>query len=173
MALRPHRSHKNDSQDNKTIEINAEMQGTLSFNDPVNLKINGLFSGTLDIKGTLTIGESATVNANVNGDNIIIAGKVKGDITALRMLVLMPTAVLEGNIVTPKLNIVEGAIFQGLCQMKEGYLDITEVASYLEIDMNEISDLANQGKIPGTRTGSTWKFEKSKIDEWAASGRVS
>lgn len=172
MPLRPRRPQSRDQQENKTIEINAEMQGTLSFNDPVNLKINGIFSGTLDIKGTLTIGENATVNANVNGDNIIIAGKVKGDITALRMLVLMPTAILEGNIVTPKLNIVEGAVFQGLCQMKEGYLDINEVSSYLEIDITEIEDLASQGKIPGTQTGSTWKFERSKIDDWAASGRV-
>jgi excisionase family DNA binding protein len=172
MPLRPHRRNKQDSQDDKTIEINAEMQGTLSFTDAVNLKINGVFSGTLDVKGTLTIGESANVNANVNGDNIIIAGKVKGDITAMRMLVLMPTAVLDGNIVTPKLNIVEGAVFQGLCQMKEGYLDIHEVARYLEIEQDEIMALADQGKIPGTKIGSFWKFERGKIDEWAASARL-
>jgi excisionase family DNA binding protein len=172
MPLRPRRPQNHDQQENKTIEINAEMRGTLSFNDPVNLKINGSFSGTLDIKGTLTIGESATVNANVNGDNIIIAGKVTGDITALRMLVLMPTAILEGNIVTPKLNIVEGAVFQGLCQMREGYLDINEVSSYLEIDITEIEELASQGKIPGIRAGAAWKFERGKIDDWAASGRL-
>ena len=34
----------------KSIEINAQMQGTLSFNDPVNLKINGNFNGTLEAK---------------------------------------------------------------------------------------------------------------------------
>src|SRR4051812_20461290 len=95
----------------KTIEINAQMQGTLSFKDAVNLKVNGNFTGTLEVKGTLTIGSAAHVEAHITGDNIIIAGKVRGDIIAKKMLVLMPTALLTGNISTPKLNIVEGAIF--------------------------------------------------------------
>ncbi|OGX38158.1 MAG: hypothetical protein A3C36_06530 [Omnitrophica WOR_2 bacterium RIFCSPHIGHO2_02_FULL_52_10] len=51
-------------------------------------------------------------------------------------------------------------------------LDISEVAKYLEIDLSEIEQLANSGKIPGTRTGDSWKFERSKIDNWAASGRI-
>ena len=93
----------------------------------------------------------------------------------------MPTAVLKGNISTSKLNIVEGAIFQGKCQMVEDseigtiddtLLDIDEVAKYLEIDMDEIETLANSGKIPGRKSGNNWKFERSKIDHWAASGRV-
>ena len=159
-------------EDNKTIEINAQMQGTLVFNDAVNLKINGNFSGKLETKGTLTIGNTASVEANITGDNIVIAGNVKGDIAANKMLVLMPTAVLKGNISTPKLNIVEGAVFQGNCQMMEGLLNIDEVAKYLEIDIKEIEDLANSGKIPATRNGDKWKFERVKIDQWAATGRV-
>ena len=159
-------------EDNKTIEINAQMQGSLTFNDAVNLKINGNFSGKLEAKGTLTIGNTASVEANITGDNIVIAGNVRGDIAANKMLVLMPTAVLKGNISTPKLNIVEGAVFQGNCQMMEGLLNIDEVAKYLEIDIKEIEDLANSGKIPATRNGDKWKFERVKIDQWAATGRV-
>ena len=34
----------------KTIEINAEMHGSLTFKDPVALQINGIFSGNLDVK---------------------------------------------------------------------------------------------------------------------------
>src|ERR1044072_6120011 len=130
--MMPIRNRKSsvEGDDNKTIEINAEMQGTLAFNDPVNLKINGQFSGKLDAQGTLTIGEKANVKADIHGDNVVIAGKVYGDVIANRMLVLMPTAVLEGNITTAKLNIVEGAIFQGRCQMKDGEWTIEEVARY-------------------------------------------
>lgn len=163
----------------KSIEINAQMQGSLKFNDAVNLKINGQFTGTLEAKGTLTIGSEGVVNADINGDNIVIAGKVNGDILANVMLVLMPTAVLTGNIKTPKLNIVEGAVFQGNCQMSgissdnTDLLDITEVAKYLEIDLQEIEALANAGKIPATKQGKNWKFERSTIDRWASSGRLS
>ena len=155
------------------------MQGSLVFKDPISLKINGEFNGSLDTKGTLSIGKTANIIANITGDNVIIAGRIKGDILAHKMLTLMPTAILKGNISTPKLNIVEGAIFQGKCQMleeKDGMsgdlLDIGEVSKYLEIDMNEIENLANSGKIPGTRAGNSWKFERSQIDNWAASGRV-
>ncbi len=170
MALRPRREPEEPEE--KSIDINAEMQGTLSFKDPVNLRINGKFNGTLEVRGTLTVGNSAFVEAHINGDNIIVAGKVKGDIMAKKMIVLMPTAVLTGNISCPKLNIVEGAIFQGQCQMMEDLLDIEEVAKYLEIDTPAIAELANSGKIPATKNGDSWKFERAKIDNWAASGRL-
>jgi excisionase family DNA binding protein len=156
----------------KVIEINAQMQGTLCFNDPVNLKINGNFKGTLEVKGTLTIGNAAFVEAHISGENIVIAGKVRGDIVARKMLVLMPSAVLTGNISTPKLNIVEGAIFQGQCQMMDDILSIEEVAKYLEIDLNSISDLVSTGKIPAIRSGDSWTFERSKIDNWASTGKI-
>jgi len=158
--------------DAKIIEINAKMQGTLSFKDPVNLKINGQFEGTLESRGTLTVGDTASVDAHITGENIVIAGKVKGDIVARKMLVLMPTGILHGNISTPKLNIVEGAIFQGRCQMLDEDLDITELSKYLELDSKSIVELANSGKIPATQEGNTWKFKRSRIDEWAASERV-
>jgi excisionase family DNA binding protein len=156
----------------KSIEINAKMQGTLSFKDPVNLKVNGNFNGTLEVRGTLSIGNAAFVEAHITGDNIIIAGKVRGDIIAKRMLVLMPTAVLTGNIQTPKLNIVEGAVFQGKCQMVEDVLNLEELARYLEIETPAIVELANSGKIPATKDGDSWVFERSKIDNWAASGKL-
>ncbi len=175
MALRGRKLHREKENDeDKAIEINAQMQGSLIFKDPVNLKINGTFTGKLETQGTLTIGDMAQVEANISGENIIIAGKVRGDVRASRMLFLMPTAVLTGDIFSPKLNIVEGAVFHGKCSMiKDDLLNIDEVASYLEIDMKEIEELANSGKIPGTKTGDSWKFERDKIDDWAASGRVS
>ncbi len=171
MPFRPRKDSK-EQEEEKSIEINAQMQGTLSFEDPVNLKINGQFKGSLQTKGTLTIGNTAQVTANIIGDNILVGGRVKGDIVAHKMLVLLPTAILQGNISTPKLNIVEGAVFQGNCQMIEELIDIDEVAKYLEIDIKEIEELANSGQIPATRSGSSWKFERNKIDNWAASGEL-
>ena len=156
----------------KVVEITANMHGTLSFKDAVNLHINGKFEGTLDTRGTLTVGETGSVDAHVTGENIVIAGKVKGDVSAKKMLVLMPTAVLNGNISTPKLSIVEGAIFQGKCQMLDEFLDTEEVAKYLEIETTAITELANAGKIPASRNGNNWRFERSKIDAWAATEKV-
>ncbi len=170
MALINRREPENAGE--KTIEINAQMQGTLSFKDPVSLKINGNFQGTLDTRGTLTVGNGAIVEAHITGENIVVAGRVKGDVIAKKMLVLMPTAILQGNISTPKLNIVEGAIFQGQCHMVEEFLNVDELAKYLELDTPAILELANSGQIPAMRNGNTWTFERKRIDEWAAAERI-
>ena len=156
----------------KAIEINAQMDGALTFGDPVNLKINGRYTGKLDTRGTLTIVPSAQVEANISGDNIVIAGKIKGNVVAKRMLVLMPTASLTGDISTPKLNIVEGAVFQGRCQMLDDYLSVEDLAHYLEIEDGAIVELAVSGKIPAVKDGEAWKFERAKIDQWASLDRV-
>lgn len=160
----------------KTIEINAEMHGSLTFKEPVALKINGVFSGTLDVKGTLTVGTGAHVEADINGENIVIAGKVKGNVRVTKMLTLMPTAVLNGDIFTPKLNIVEGAIFQGGCHMSVqevgDWMNPKELASYLELEEHVIMELVNNGKIPFTREGDNLKFERVQIDNWAVAALV-
>ena len=156
----------------KVIEINAQMEGELTFGDPVNLRINGIFSGRLNTKGTLSIGNNAQVDANINGENIVIGGKVKGNVIAKKMLVLMPTAVLHGDITTPKLSIVEGAIFQGGCQMLDDSLSVDDLAQFLEIDNSAIMELVISGKIPATKDGEQWKFERSKIEQWASEGKV-
>ncbi len=156
----------------KVIEISAQMQGDLVFNNSVNLKINGKYTGKLETRGTLSVGPTAHVEANITGDNVVIAGRVRGNVMAKVMLVLMPTAIVNGDISTPKLNIVEGAVFQGRCQMLEDFLTVEDLAQYLEIEPNDISELAATGKIPAFKEGEQWRFERAKIDQWALLGKV-
>ncbi|NLE65348.1 MAG: hypothetical protein GX606_05485 [Elusimicrobia bacterium] len=176
MAFGDRKPQKEESSSPKTIEINAEMNGSLTFKDPVDLKINGLFTGSLDVRGTLTVGTRAQVEANINGDNVIISGRVKGNVSVSKLLTLLPTAVLHGDIHAPKLNIVEGAVFQGVCHMSVQetgeWMDVPALSRYLEIDEKAIWDLVNSGKIPVVREGDALKFERVQIDNWAASGMV-
>jgi len=158
--------------EDKILDVDAAMQGTLSFKDPVNLRINGKFEGTLDTKGNLTIGQTAIVNADINGDNVIIGGKVKGRIVAREMLTLLPTAILEGEIFPARLNIAEGAVLEGTCKMLQDFLTAEQLASYLEVDLNSIIEWANTGKLPGRKEGEKWKFERKNIDSWVASGKI-
>jgi len=156
----------------KVLDVDAAMQGSLVFRDPVNLRINGKFEGTLETKGTLTIGQTAVVLADIIGDNIIIGGKVKGRITARESLTLLPTAVTEGDIYPAKLNIAEGAILEGRCSMLQDFLNSEELARYLEVDMNSVMEWANSGKLPANKEGNNWKFERKAIDQWVASGKI-
>ena len=156
----------------KILDVDAAMQGTLTFKEPVNLRINGKFDGNLDTKGTLTVTQTAMVLGDVVGDNIIIGGRVKGIITAKERLTLLPTAVVEGDIHPVKLNVAEGAIFEGRCLMLHDFLNPEEVARYLEVDLNSIIEWANSGKMPGVREGDSWRVDRKVIDTWVSSGKV-
>jgi len=156
----------------KTLDVDASMQGTLSFKDPVNLRINGKFEGNLDTRGNLIIGSNAQVLADIIGDNIVVGGRVKGRITAKERLTLLPTAIIEGDIYPAKLNVTEGAVFEGRCSMLHDFLDANELAKYLEVDLNSIMEWATSGKVPGHKEGSDWRFERKAIDSWVASGKI-
>lgn len=168
--------------EDKILDVDASMQGTLSFKDPVNLQINGRFEGTLDTKGELTIGEKALVNANIVGDEITIAGRVSGEIVAKRSLKIITPGRVDGNIRTPLLYVAQGALLNGRCQMtsepkasEKATLDLmnaAEVARYLEIDTSLVEEWARSGKLPAIRDGDAFHFDKAKIDEWIASERI-
>ncbi|PIQ90386.1 MAG: hypothetical protein COY80_04785 [Candidatus Pacebacteria bacterium CG_4_10_14_0_8_um_filter_42_14] len=158
--------------DEKILDVDAAMQGSLSFKDPVNLRINGKFEGNLDTRGNLTIGSTAVINADIVGDNIIIGGKVKGKITARERLTLLPQAIVEGYLYPARLNVAEGAVFEGHCTMLHDFLNPEQLAKYLEVELSSIMEWANSGKVPGSKEDNAWKFERKAIDNWVASGKI-
>ncbi len=171
---------KKEELDEKILDVDASMQGTITFKDPVNLRINGSFEGKLDTRGSLTIGENAKVRAAIHGDKIVVAGKVKGDITATQSLSLIAPAIVEGNITTPRLSITEGAILEGQIAMlgvKEGdapevNLTLKDVAQYLEVEARVVEGWAREKKIPSLHENGTWTFRKSDVDHWIQQERV-
>lgn len=171
---------KKEEIEEKILDVDASMQGTIAFKDPVNLRINGSFEGKLDTRGNLTIGENAKVRAQINGDRIVIAGKVKGDITATQSLSLVPPATVEGNVTTPRLSVGEGALLEGTVAMlgvKEGgapdvHLTLKDVAQYLEVEARVVEEWARNRKIPAEQENGEWVFRKSSVDRWIQQERV-
>jgi excisionase family DNA binding protein len=163
-------SRKKDEE--RVLDVDASMQGSMVFKEPVNLRINGKFDGTLETKGNLTIGPSALVTADITGDNIIVGGKVKGKISARQRLTLLPTASVEGDIFPARLNIAEGAVLEGRCSMLHDFFNIDEVARYLEVDVKSVSEWAAAGKIPCQKEGEVFRFDRRAVDNWIASGEV-
>lgn len=188
MAFRSRRKEKEQllmkTEEDKILDVDASMQGSLTFRDPVNLRINGKFEGSLDTKGNLTIGENAEVHANIVGEYIVISGKVIGNVVAANRLSLTSTAHLVGDIRTPRLSVSEGAVLQGKCEMQaeeakvsrstmqQTLMTVEELAKYLEIDTASILDWAKAGKIPAQREGDTWRFDRAKVDLWISSEKI-
>ncbi len=175
------RNTKSDSEE-KVLDVNASMQGTLRFDDPVRLRINGKFEGTLDTKGVLMVGKNADITANIVGENISVSGQVNGNINARVSLELESTAKIVGDIETPNLSIVEGAILNGRIRMGKSsgkstptrgdWMNSDQLAKYLEVDENKIGEWASGGMLPATKESGKWVFERAKIDQWIAEGKV-
>jgi cytoskeletal protein CcmA (bactofilin family) len=77
------------------------------------LRIDGSLKGELRCDHLLTIGEKGSVFASIEGDTVVIAGEVKGDITARRKITLESTARVTGDLTTPGIVIQEGARLEG------------------------------------------------------------
>lgn len=172
---------KKDKIDDKILDVDARMQGTIVFKDPVNLRINGSFEGKLETCGNLTISENANVKADIQGDRMIIAGKVTGNLLASESISIIPPAVVTGNVQTPVLSIQEGASLNGQLRMlnlqesqKSGgaQLSLRDVAQYLEVEARVVEEWANQRKIPAEFQNGEWKFNKVAIEKWLQDEKV-
>jgi cytoskeletal protein CcmA (bactofilin family) len=81
-------------------------------------RIDGQFSGRIASEnGTIIVGNSGQVDANVEVAIATIHGSVNGDVVASQRIELGRTARVNGNIQTPSLTIEQGAVFEGSCRM--------------------------------------------------------
>ena len=64
------------------------------------------------------LGTTAFVQGTITAQHAEVAGSVEGTLEITGLLILKATAVVEGDIVTPKLVFEEGAKFNGKCKME-------------------------------------------------------
>lgn len=155
-------------EDDKILDVNAAMQGSLVFSDPVNLRINGKFEGSLNTKGKLTIGQTAEIRADIIGENITIAGSIKGNVKATEVVKLLSTAQVIGNIEVPRISIEQGAIFNGKCRTTEVMISLEELSDYLSVEEKKIIEWVEGGKIPVEKEGNKLLFDRREVESWVA-----
>lgn len=153
-------------EEDKILDVNASMQGSLVFSDPVNLRINGKFEGNLTTKGMLIIGGNAQVRADISGEEIVISGMVRGNIKASKGVRLTSTAEVFADIDTPKLSIEDGAFFNGKSKMPQGKMSILELSDYLSVGEEKIMEWVDTGKIPVDREGEKLVFDRKEVEVW-------
>jgi cytoskeletal protein CcmA (bactofilin family) len=82
------------------------------------LRVDGHLTGRVTSEnGTLIVGSSGRVDANVMVSSASVNGTINGDIIALEKVELGRTARVMGNIQTPRITIEDGAIFEGNISM--------------------------------------------------------
>jgi cytoskeletal protein CcmA (bactofilin family) len=100
------------------IDQGSEFTGKLSFKDTV--RIDGRFEGEIASENTLIVGETGHVQASIRSATVIVSGHVQGDVQASAQVTLHKTAVVNGNIVTQRLVVEDGAELNGQVQMGAG-----------------------------------------------------
>jgi cytoskeletal protein CcmA (bactofilin family) len=88
------------------------MKGELSGSE--DLAVDGTVEGTIELRdNVLIIGPNGRVKAQVFAKTVIVSGIVNGNITASERIDIREEASVDGNIVSPRVAIADGAHFRG------------------------------------------------------------
>jgi cytoskeletal protein CcmA (bactofilin family) len=101
---------------NAFLGKDTEFEGKLSFTGAVRL--DGQFKGEIFTEGTLIIGETATIEADIRVAHVIISGQMRGNIVADERIEIKAPGKVYGNIQAPTVIIEEGVFFEGNCKMQ-------------------------------------------------------
>jgi len=94
-----------------SVDAATEIEGTLRCKE--TLRIDGRIEGAVECEKAVLVGEGAQVHANILAEEVLVAGTIKGDVTARRNIKLEKTAVVTGDLTTPGIVIEEGAKVKG------------------------------------------------------------
>jgi cytoskeletal protein CcmA (bactofilin family) len=119
-----------------TIGKSVVVKGELSGSE--DLYVDGQVEGSVALRGqTLTVGPNGRVRANVEARNVIVHGRVDGDVHASERVELRKTASLSGDIATARISIEDGAFFKGTIDIQKA-----ESASKAELKTQAVAAVA-------------------------------
>ena len=93
------------------LNSDVEVKGNLKFTG--ELTFDGKLDGEIHTDGTLNLGDGAVVNGNINATNVVVRGKINGNISAKEKIEIKAKTELFGDIRATKLVIEEGVTFVG------------------------------------------------------------
>jgi cytoskeletal protein CcmA (bactofilin family) len=105
----------------KSVVIKGELSGS------EDLMIEGTVEGKIELRqNVLTIGPNAKIKAQVFAKSVIVQGEVHGNITATEKVDLRESGSMDGDVVSPRVAISEGAHFRGSIDMQKAGAKVGE-----------------------------------------------
>lgn len=120
----------------KSLVIKGEVSGSES------LYIDGRVEGSINLPGNrLTVGRNGVVSANVTAREIVVIGKLRGNVTASDRVDIRNEGSLTGDVVAQRISIEDGAYFKGGIDIRKpgqkteanGKMEATNVDSMKEV----------------------------------------
>jgi cytoskeletal protein CcmA (bactofilin family) len=97
----------------KSVVIKGELNGS------EDLTIEGHVEGKIELRDhVLTIGPNGKIKAQVFAKSVIVLGEVNGNVTATEKVDIRDGGSVDGDIVSPRVAIAEGAHFRGSVDMQ-------------------------------------------------------
>jgi cytoskeletal protein CcmA (bactofilin family) len=99
----------------KTVVIRGELKGS------EDLIVDGQLEGTVSLsEGKLTIGPNAQVAADLTAKDVLIMGRLQGNIVASGRVELRAGSVVEGDVRAMRLAVEDNAVFRGKVDLTQG-----------------------------------------------------
>ena len=92
----------------KSLVIKGEVTGSES------LYIDGKVEGSISLPGNrVTVGRNGQVSANISAREVVVLGKVRGNVTASDRVDIRSEGSLTGDVAAQRISIEDGAFFKG------------------------------------------------------------
>src|SRR5580658_8324788 len=108
----PRPAQTNGARTTTVLTSDCEFKGALAFSG--ELELHGRLEGTIESEGgALTVGEQALIKAEIKVNDVLIYGKVQGNIYATGRIELRGKAEVYGDLYSNRLAMDDGIVFVG------------------------------------------------------------
>jgi cytoskeletal protein CcmA (bactofilin family) len=112
--VKPATSPMDQAHIGRSLVIKGEVTGAES------LFIDGHIEGTISVPGhRVTIGHNGNVVANIKAKEVVIMGKVQGNVECADRLDLRSESLLSGDVITHRISVEEGAVLKGGIEVRD------------------------------------------------------
>lgn len=104
--------------DQATITKGLFVKGEISGSE--SLYIDGKVEGSINLPGNrVTIGRNGQVGANVTAREVVVMGKVRGNVSATDRVDIRAEGALSGDVSAARISIEDGAFFKGGIEIRK------------------------------------------------------
>ena len=109
------------------LDQGTSFEGKISFSGEV--RIDGYFKGEASAEGTLVVGETGVVEADIELRRLVVHGHFTGSVTAKEKVEISATGRVDGDISAPRFVLAEGGQISGNVRMGEGARPVVAASS--------------------------------------------
>ena len=133
----------------RSVVIKGEISGAEA------LYIDGRIEGVINMpENRVTIGRNGSIQANISAKEVVIMGKVHGNVECTDRLDIRGEGSLTGDVVTQRISVEDGAVMTGSIQVRAAEVKVDSKALVLQAKPPVAEKPAEQPKAIGATAGA-------------------